>query len=85
MSWYQKIELRVVAERYLMTCFYYNDVIMGPMASQITSLSLFTQPVIQAQINENVKASRPCLCEGNSPMTREFPSQRASDAENLSM
>ena len=25
------------------------------------------------------------LCEGNSPVTREFPSQRASDAENVSI
>ena len=38
---------------------HYGDVIMGAMASQITSLSpLFTQPFIQAQIKENTKAPR---------------------------
>ena len=31
---------------------------MGAAASQITSSSLFTQPFIQAQIKENVKAPR---------------------------
>ena len=39
------------------TC-YYSDVIMGAMAAQITSLIIFTQPFIQAQINENIKAPR---------------------------
>ena len=37
--------------------FHYNDVIMGAMASQITSLFLFT-PFIQAQIKEDIKAPR---------------------------
>ena len=32
---------------------HYTDVIMGAIASQITSL---TQPLIQAQIKENIKA-----------------------------
>ena len=31
---------------------------MGAMASQITSLALFTQPFIQAQIKENIKVPR---------------------------
>ena len=31
---------------------------MGAMASQITSLMIFTQPSIQAQIKENIKAPR---------------------------
>ena len=35
----------------------YNDVIMGAMASHITSLT-FTQPFIQAQIKENIKVPR---------------------------
>ena len=40
---------------------HYNDVIMGTMASQITSLiiwSLLTQPFIRVQIKENIKAPR---------------------------
>ena len=35
---------------------HYNDVIMGAIGSQITSLTLFTQQFIQAQIKENIKA-----------------------------
>ena len=31
---------------------------MGAMASQITSLTIFTQPFIQARIKENSKALR---------------------------
>ena len=35
---------------------YYNDVIMSAKASQITSVSFFTQSFVQAQIKENIKA-----------------------------
>ena len=35
---------------------HYNDVIMSAMASQVTASQLFTQPSIQAQIKENIKA-----------------------------
>ena len=38
-----------------------------------------------AQINEIIKALRHCFCEGNSLGTGEFPSQRASNAENVSI
>ena len=51
-----------------------------------TSRSLFTQPFVQAQIKENIKAPRHWpLCGGNSPVTGEFPAQRASNAENVSI
>ena len=49
--------------------FHYGDVIMGAIASQITSLPLLTQPFIQTQIKENIKAPRHWhLCVGNSPV-----------------
>ena len=57
--------------------FHYSDVLMGAMAYQITSLT--------AQIKENIKAPRHRPCKGNSPVTGEFPAQRASDAENVSI
>ena len=65
----------------------YGDVIIGVMASQITSLKLFTQPFIQTQIKENIKAPLRVtgLCVGNSPGTGEFPAQMASNAENVSI
>ena len=41
---------------------------------------------IQAQIKENIKAPRHWpLCAVNSPVTGEFPAQRASNAENVSI
>ena len=49
---------------------HYNDVIMSIMASQITSLTIITQPFIQAQIKENIKA----LCHW--PLCGEFTGDR---------
>ena len=37
------------------------------------------------QIKENIKAPGTGLCEGNSPVTGEFPAQRASNAEIVSI
>ena len=64
---------------------HYSDVMMGAIASQITSPRLFTQWFTQAQIKENIKAPRHWLCEGNSPGTGEFSAQMASNAENASI
>ena len=49
---------------------HYNDVIMDTMASQITSLTIFTQPFIQAQTKENTKAPR------HWPLCGEFTGHR---------
>ena len=65
--------------------YHYNDVIMGAIASQITSLTSVYSIVIQTQIKENIKASRHWLCVGNSPGAGEFPAQMASYAENISI
>ena len=47
---------------------------------------LFTQPFIQAQIKKKTSKLRVTgLCAVNSPVTGEFPAQRASNAENLSI
>ena len=46
---------------------------------------LFTQPFIQAQMKENIKLRVTGLCDENSPVTGEFPAQRASNAENASI
>ena len=37
---------------------HYNDVIMNATAYQITSLTIFTKPLNQEQIKENIKAPR---------------------------
>ena len=44
---------------------------------------LFTQPFIQAQIKETSKFRVTGLCEGNSPVTGEFPVQMVSNAETF--
>ena len=41
--------------------------------------------LFQTQIKENIKLRVTGLCEGNSPITGEFPAQKASNAENVSI
>ena len=70
---------------------HYSDVIISAMASQITGVWIVCQSFVQAQIEENIKAPRHCplwgefTSEGNSPVTGEFSTQRASKAENSSI
>ena len=49
------------------------------------ALRFFTQPFIQAQTKENIKAPRPGLCAGNSAEAGEFSAQKASNTVNLSI
>ena len=56
---------------------------MGAMASQITSLTIVYSTFIRAPIKENIKIPRHWPCAGNSPVTGEFPVQKASNAENV--
>ena len=44
---------------------------------------LFTQTFVQAQIKENIKAPRYWPLWGNSSVTSEFPTHKASNAENV--
>ena len=61
---------------------HYNDVIMGAMASQITSASF----VYSRRRSKKIPKLRVTgLCEGNSPLTGEFPSQRTSNAKTVSI
>ena len=46
---------------------------MSAMASQITSLTMFTQPLIQAQIKENTKAARHWPLWGEFTVDRWIP------------
>ena len=46
---------------------------------------MFTQPLIKAQIKENIKAPRHWPLCRESPVTGEFPAQRANNAENVSI
>ena len=50
-----------------------------------TASRLFTQPFIQSQIQKNSKFCLTDFCVGNSQVTGEFPAQKASNAENVSI
>ena len=52
---------------------------MGTMVSQITSLTI-VYAIVYLGVDEVTG-----LCVGNSPVTSEFPTQRASNAENVSI
>ena len=52
---------------------------MSPISSQITRL--FTQPLFRQRSKKTSKLRVTGLCEGNSPVTGEFSSQMASNAE----
>ena len=65
---------------------HYDDVIMAPMASQITSLTVVYSIVYSdADKKKTSKLRVTGLCVGNSPETGEFPAQMASNAENVSI
>ena len=63
---------------------HYNNVIMKAKASQITGFSFVSSTVGPGadQIKHQCSASL-AFCVGNSPVTGEFPAQRASNAENV--
>ena len=59
---------------------------MGAMASQITSLTIVYSTVYSGMDKKKTSKLRVTgLCAGNSPVTGEFPAQRASKAENVSI
>ena len=65
---------------------HYNDVIMSSMASQITSLtSVHSTVYSRCRSKKTSKLRVTGLCAGNSPVAGEFPAQRSSNAENVSI
>ena len=66
------------------TVDHYSGIIMSSMASQITSLKIVYSAVYSGA-DKKKKICVTGLCEGNSPVTAEFPAQKASNAENLSI
>ena len=64
----------------------YSDIIMGMMASHITSLRIVSSIVYSgADQRKHQKLHVTGLCGGNSPVTGEFPAQMASNVETLSI
>ena len=66
--------------------YHYSGVIMSTMASQINRrLRCLLNRLLGTRSKKTSKLRVTGLCEGNSPLTGEFPSQRASNAENVSI
>ena len=63
---------------------HYNDVIKSATASKITSLTIVYSTVYSGA-DQRKHQSSTSLDVGNSPVTGEFPTQRASDAKNVSI
>ena len=64
---------------------HYGDVTMGPMASQITSFTIVSSTVYSgADQRKHWSSASLAFVVGNSPMTGDFPAQKASNAENTS-
>ena len=66
---------------------HYNEVIMGAMASLITSLTIVysRRSLFRRRSKKTSKLCVTGICAGNSPGTGEFPAQMASNVENVSI
>ena len=62
-----------------------DDVIMGTIASQITSLKIVFSSVYLDTDQRKHQSSASLAFVGNSPEAGEFPAQMASNAENVSI
>ena len=60
-----------------------SDAIMSEMAYRITGVLIFNSTVVQAQKTSKFRVSG--LCDGSPPVTGGFHSQRASNADNVSI
>ena len=64
---------------------HYNDVIMSVMVSQIAGVLIVHSTVCSvADQRKHQSSASVAFVRGNSPVTGEFPAQRASNAENVS-
>ena len=68
-----------------LTSFHYNDVIMGSVAFQITSLTIVYSSIYSGADKKKHQSSASLAFAGNSPFSGEFPVQMASNAENVSI
>ena len=64
---------------------HYSDILMGTMASQITSLTIVYSTVYSDADQRKPQSSASLAFAGNSPGTGEFSAQRVSNAENVSI
>ena len=77
-------KINILLHRASISNLHYSDVIMSAMATEITSLTI-VYATVYSGANKTHQSSAPLACEGNSPVTGEFPAQRVSNAENISI
>ena len=65
--------------------FHYSDVIMSDGVSNYRRLECFINRLFRRRSKKTSNLRVTGLFEGNSPVTKEFPAQRASNAENVSI
>ena len=67
-------------------CMHHSDVTRSAMASQITVVLIVCSAVCSgAHKRKHQSSVLLAFCEGNPPVTGGFPSQRASNVENISI
>ena len=64
---------------------HYSDVILSALAFQITGVAIVCSTACSGRSKKTSKPRVTGLCAGNSPVTGEFPAQKASNAENVSI
>ena len=69
----------------LLSKYHYIVVIMTTMASEITSLTVVYSTIYSEADQRNIKTPRHWHLSGEFTETGEFPAQRASYAENVSI
>ena len=70
----------------LLMKLHYSNIIMNMMASLITGIWIVYSSVCSGADQRKYQSSVSlALCAGNSPVTGEFPAQRVSNAENVSI
>ena len=67
------------------TSMHYSDIIMSAMASNHRRLDCLLNRLFRRRPMKTSKLRITGLCEGNSPATGEFPAQRASNVETVSI
>ena len=81
-SWY--ISINYLAS-WTTSQLHYDNVIMGAMVSNHQPHDCLLNRLFRRGLEKTSKLRVTGLCEGNSPVTGEFPAQRASNTENVSI
>ena len=80
-----KFDIAGPRDQYVLLNKLCSHFIMTTTASQITSLTIVYSTVYSGISKKTSKLRVTGLCVGNSPVTREFPAQRASNMGNVSI